>query len=68
MLHLPIRLQAKNNPYLNNINPPLPLVFYLFISQISEEWADLNGGASGRGAKHGKFAALSAGTVSTSQT
>ena len=47
MLHLSIQLQAKKNPYLNNLPP---LVFYfLFISQISEEGADLNEGSWGRG-------------------
>lgn len=49
MLHLSSRLQAKLNPYLKNINLPLFLIFYLFIYHISEEWNDLNEGASGRG-------------------
>lgn len=49
MLHLSIRLRAKKNPYLNIINLPSSCFIYLFISQISEEWADLNEGASGRG-------------------
>lgn len=48
-MHQSIQLRAKQNPYLKDINLSLSLIFYLFIYHISEEWTDLNEGASGRG-------------------
>lgn len=69
VLHLSIWLRAKKNPCLKNINMPFTLVCYLFISFLNIrgvgwfEWKSIR-----QGAKHGKFAALSAGTVSTPPT
>lgn len=67
VMHLSIQLQAKQNPYLKNINLSLSHILFIYLPHIRGvnwfEWRSIR-----QGAKHSKFAAPSAGTDSACQT